>query len=89
MDVNVVGKQIDIGDTLRTHVETNLEAVVSKYFDRPSQAHVTFSREGHGFQCDCSVHLDSGILLQSTGNNSDIYASFEEAAEHIETRVRR
>jgi ribosomal subunit interface protein len=89
MQVNVTGKQIDIGGSLRSHVETNLESVVMKYFDRPGQANVIFSREGSSFKCDCSVHLDSGILLQSSGQNDEIYASFEEAAEHMDKRVRR
>lgn len=89
MTINVVGKQIDIGDSLREHVETSLSGGISKYFERPAQAHVTFSKDGNGFRCDCSVHLDSGIQLQSSGNNQEIYAAFESAADRIETRLRR
>ena len=89
IQIEVVGKQIDIGDALREHVSASLEGGIAKYFNRPSQAHVTFSREGHGFRCDCDVHLDSGMKLQGTGDNSDIYASFETAAEHLEKRLRR
>jgi len=89
MQVNVVGKQIEIGDALRTHVESSLAGGVGKYFDRPGQAQVTFSREGTGFRCDCVVHFDSGIVLQSTGDAADIYASFESASDRMEKRVRR
>ena len=89
MEVSVFGKQIDIGEALRTHVELSLTGGVAKYFDRPGRAQVTFSREGAGFRCDCSIHFDAGILLQSTGEALDIHASFGAAAERMEKRVRR
>ncbi len=89
MDVSVIGKHIDIGDALKQHVEQRLTDGVGKYFDRPGQAQVTFSKEGIGFRCDCSAHLDSGIQLNSSGQATDIYASFETAAERMEKRVRR
>jgi ribosomal subunit interface protein len=80
MEISVFGKQIDIGEALRAHIEFSLTGGVAKYFDRPGQAQVTFSHEGVGFRCDCSVHFNAGILLQSTGEASDIYASFEAVA---------
>ena len=89
IQIEVSGKQIDIGESLKEHVETSLEGGIAKYFSRPSQAHVTFSKEGNGFRCDCAVHLDSGMKLQSTGSNNEIYASFESAAERMEKRLRR
>ena len=89
MELSVVGKQIDIGEALRSHVEANFAAAISKYFDRPGRGHVTFSREGQSFRCDCAVHFDSGILMQSTAVAPEIYASFEAACEHMEKRVRR
>ncbi len=57
MQIKISGKQIDVGEALRTHVEYNMVAAVGKYFDRPVDAHVVFSRNGHGFKCDSSVHL--------------------------------
>ena len=50
MDITISGKQIDVGDALRTHVEDNIVAAVGKYFDRPVDAHVVFSRNGHEFK---------------------------------------
>ena len=42
MRIQVSGKQIDIGDALRVHVEGRLNEAVAKYFDRPVDAAVTF-----------------------------------------------
>lgn len=89
MQVQVTGIHIDIGDALRSHVLDTLSASVGKYFDKPVDGHVTFSKAGHEFAADCSVHLSSGMTLQSHGQAGDIYASFDDAVEKLEKRLRR
>lgn len=89
MKILVTGKQLDIGEALRTHVRERLEAGVRKYFDHPLAAHVTISREAHGFRADCSVQVGSGMVLQSHGEADDAYASFDLAADKLEKRLRR
>lgn len=44
MQLTVTGKQIDVGDALREHVESRLTEGVSKYFDRAIDSQVAFSR---------------------------------------------
>lgn len=89
MQIQVNGKQIDIGDALRGHVQDRLGDRVFKYFDRPVDAQVTFARDGHEFRTDCSVHLSTGIVLQTQGKSPDIYASFDGAVDRMEKRLRR
>lgn len=89
MQIQVTGKHIDVGDALRTHVEDRLQQGIKKYFERTVDAHVTFSHEGPMLRADCSVHLASGILMQSQAEASDIYAAFDAAADRLEKRVRR
>jgi ribosomal subunit interface protein len=89
MEITISGKQIDVGDALRTHVEYNLVAAVGKYFDRPVDAHVVFSRNGHEFKCDSSVHLSTGLTAQAQAVNSEIYAAFDQATDRIEKQLRR
>lgn len=89
MQITVSGKHIDVGDALRVHVEDNLVAAVGKYFDRPVDAHVIFSRNGHGFKCDSSVHLATGLTAQAQGVSDEIYAAFEAATDRIEKQLRR
>ncbi|HRK70615.1 MAG TPA: ribosome-associated translation inhibitor RaiA [Micropepsaceae bacterium] len=89
MQIQVSGRQIDIGDALRQHVSERLTAGVAKYFDNVIDANVTFSREGHGYKCDCSVHGSAGINLFAEASAGDIYASFDLAAERMEKRLRR
>ena len=80
---------MELGEALKTRIETGLEAAVTKYFDRDFDGHVTVSPQGHETEIDCNIHLPSGIILQSTGRASDPYAALEAALEKIEKRVRR
>lgn len=89
MQVQITGIHLDVGDALRSHVEDQLSASVGKYFDRPVDGHVTFAKDGHEFRSDCSVHLSSGMTLQAQGQAGDIYASFDDAVEKLEKRLRR
>jgi len=89
MQTRVSGKHIDVGDALRSHVEDTLSEAVTKYFDRPVDAAVVFSRDGHGFRCDASVHLSTGLTAKAEGMQADIYAAFDQASARIEKQLRR
>ena len=89
MHIQVKGKQIDVGQALTEHVTDNLTASISKYFDRPVDATVTFSKDGHSFRCDAHVHLPTGLVAQSSGQANDVYAAFDAGAERIEKQIRR
>ena len=89
MQIQIIGKQIETGDALRTHVEQQVEASIQKYFDRGAQVNITFSKQGHIFRANCHVHLDSGLQIQASGEDSDIYASFDKGMIKIEKQLRR
>jgi ribosomal subunit interface protein len=89
MRIQVSGKQMDIGDALRTHVEDRLNEAVGKYFDRPVDAHVIFCKDRHQYVADSSVHLPTGMTVQATARADEIYASFEGAVDRMEKQLRR
>jgi ribosomal subunit interface protein len=89
MHIQVSGKHIDVGDALRTHVENTLGESVGKYFERPVEAIVTFSKEAHEFVSDLSVHLPTGLSVQAKSRANEIYAAFEGSVERMEKQLRR
>lgn len=89
MDIQVSGKNIDLGDALQTHVTDRLADGVTKYFDRGAQATVTFAREKREVECDLTTHLASGVFLAAHGRAGDAYGAFEESLEKLEKRIRR
>jgi ribosomal subunit interface protein len=89
MQVLVTGKQIDVGDSLRGHVEVTTTAIVARYFDRAIEAHVVFCRERHLILSDISVRAGRGLLVQCHGESSDAYIAFDSAAERLDKQLRR
>lgn len=80
---------MNVGEALQQRIADGLEAAVTKYFDRSFEAQVTVEKRGHEILTDCSVHLPSGIVLQSRGSATDPYASLEESLDRMEKRIRR
>ena len=89
MALRISGKHMDIGDAFRIRIEDRINDALSKYFDRGADGHVTVEKAGSRFTTDCMLHLDSGIVLQATGEAQEPQASFDAAAERIEKRLRR
>ncbi len=89
MDITITGKQIDVGDALREHVEERVRTMIAKYFDRPTDAAVTVSREAHLFTCDCMTHLSTGLTAQASAEHSDVYAACDAAVARLEKQLRR
>lgn len=89
MALRVSGKNIDIGESLKSQAQDRVAGVVGKYFDGSYTGHVTVSRDGTGFRTDCVLHLSSGITLEASDAAGDAYASLDRTAERIERRLRR
>lgn len=89
MPLRVSGKNLDIGEALRSQVTERVAHAVGKYFDGGFSGHVTVEKEGTGFRTDCALHLSSGVTLQAEGMAHDAYQSADKAAGRIESRLRR
>jgi ribosomal subunit interface protein len=90
MDIRVSGHQVDTGEALRAHVEDRLQTLAEKYFSRSISAHVTFGLGPHGgFSCDIVAHVMQGVILKGSGQGIEAHPSFDQAADRIESQLRR
>jgi len=89
MPLRVSGKNISIGTSLQQRITDRVEEATAKYFRGGYSGHATVGRDGIGFRTECVLHLDSGALLEAQGVAVDAYESADEAATHIEKRLRR
>lgn len=92
MQITVQGKQMNVGDALRTHVSQKLEEMNNKYFNHGTDASVTFSKEGHGrglIRAHISVRIGSNIMVMADASEADAYLSFDTAAEKAAKQLRR
>lgn len=97
MDIQITGRSMDLGEALQSHVAEAVEAGVTKYIGRPSQASVTFGKtgardgdpKGREFACEIVLHLLSGVFLTTEGHAGDARGAFDEAMAKMDKRVRR
>ena len=89
MRYQISGKQIDIGAALQTHVETELGETLAKYAGRPTEAYVVFSKSGHEHVAESVVHLSTGLTVQASGRDPEIYAAFDACCEKMDKQLRR
>lgn len=89
MTLRVSGKNMDVGEALRTKAEGHFDQVVKKYFDGGYTGHLTLEPEGSGYSAVCSVHLDSGAILQASSYGGDAISAYEILTDTIEKRLRR
>ncbi|MHA1564770.1 MAG: ribosome hibernation-promoting factor, HPF/YfiA family [Alphaproteobacteria bacterium] len=89
MQISVTGKQLDVGASLRTHIDDSLDATVQKYFGSAMDATVVLSRDGRLFRADIAVHVGKGIQVRSHDVADDAYAAFDVSLAHLGKRLRR
>ncbi len=89
MTPKITGKNVDLGENLRAYAADRVEAALDKYAGRSVYGHVSVEKNHYGFLTQCSIHLASGLDMQSTGTGSDAYASVDSAMERLEKRLRR
>jgi len=87
MKITLTGKQVDIGDRLRSHIEQNVLNAVTKYFSDPIGCIVAFSKEGEEFSAEVTVHPAKNIVLKGSALAGDPYTAFDNANSHIATRL--
>jgi ribosomal subunit interface protein len=89
MVLRIAGKNLDIGQALRTRIDETVAGTVQKYFDRGYSGQVTVSKSGSVFETELALHLDSGVILEVSGADVDAHLSFDQAAERLAKRLRR
>jgi ribosomal subunit interface protein len=89
MTLRVSGKNMDVGDALRNKAVAHFGSVVAKYFDGGYDGHMTLEHEGPGFRAICTIHLDTGAVLQSSAYGGDAVSAYEIMAQNIGKRLRR
>lgn len=90
MQISIHGKQMDLGDALRTHISDKLEDINEKYFNRAIDAQVTMSPEGSAFvKAHISIRVGKDISVMADAKDPDAYSAFDAASEKVAKQLRR
>ncbi len=89
MTLQITGKNLDVGEALRTYLTERVDQALEKYVGAPLSGHIRIEKERSQFLTDCSIQLKSGFHIQAHGQSNDAYASADAALERLEKRLRR
>ena len=89
MKLQITGRNLDIGDALRTHITERLEQIAEKYFSSSISGQVTVTKEGAEFRVEALVHIGTGIDLEAKDQTADAYGAADGALTKLEKRLRR
>lgn len=82
------GKNIEITDALKTHVEKRI-GKIAKYFDEDTEAQVTLSVVKGTHVVDATLRLKGGMLVRGEVESPDMYASIDMVTEKLERQIRK
>ncbi|MEO1264825.1 MAG: ribosome-associated translation inhibitor RaiA [Pseudomonadota bacterium] len=89
MTIQVTGKHMETGEAFQSFVTDKIRNVLEKYIGPELSGHVRVEKEKVGYKTNCSIRLKTGLMLEAQGRGGDVYASADDALEHLEKRVRR
>ncbi|MCY3983497.1 MAG: ribosome-associated translation inhibitor RaiA [Roseovarius sp.] len=89
MRYQISGKQIKIGLSLRNYVKAELDPIIAKYAERPTDATLIFSKNASEFACEATIHLSTGLNVQAKAHNHEIYTAFDLCCDKMEKQLRR
>jgi ribosomal subunit interface protein len=90
MQISIQGKQISIGDALKTHIEDKITDILEKYFNRATDVSVTISREAQSFfKAQIRIHVGRDITVTAHDEETEVYAAFDIAAAKVAKQLRR
>ena len=85
MNIKIVGNNFNIGEALREHVLSSLEARIKKHFDGSFESQVSVSKNHEGFSVNITVKLNKKRFntINSTAKSHDPYLAVGFAAEKM------
>ena len=90
MKLSIQGKQMDIGEALRTHITDKIEELDSKFFNRAISGTITLSPEGNSsFKAHIKLGIGRDIDVEAYATEQQAYTAFDSAAEKVAKQMRR
>ena len=83
MRIDVVGRHMDITDTIREHAEKKGEKL-TRYFDRTQQVTFTISKgdgKPEAFNVECVVDVEYHPAFVASEKGADLYAVIDETVQ--------
>lgn len=87
MEINVTFRHTESSKVLRNHIEDKIQRL-SKYFIKPTNAHITLNVEGTRHMAEISFS-ENRSLFNAKVLSHDMYLSVDRALAKIETQLKK
>ena len=87
MQVKIQGRQIELTDALKEHVNKKLEKL-KKYTDNIISASVVLTVQKYQHFAEITVHVDDQIMVGKS-ETDDLYVSVDQCVEKLETQLKK
>ena len=89
MNIKIVGKNIELGETFQAYSSARISEVLKKYSYNAVSTQITLEKRIGSFKAKLKVYLKNKIELDASGRGRDANGSYEDALSHIEKKLRR
>jgi ribosomal subunit interface protein len=92
MKIQISGQHIDIGESLRSHIEGKIQSTAQKFFENPVSSHISIVKTKNGLiSSDIVINegTGSGITIKSEYSDYDAYRSFDISLSRAESQLRK
>ena len=90
MKILITGHHLELGESLKTYINTEVAAVCTKYFDHPISATVNITKEKTHFMV-ASIQVNegvgNGVMIISDASDSDPYKAFDFALAKVDKQL--
>ena len=89
MEINISGRGIDLGNSLREYTSSKTNNLVDKYLDEDITSRITISKDSRIFEVEICLHLAKGFVIKTNGSSDDPYRAVDIALERLEERIEK
>lgn len=89
VNVQIIGKGIDIGDSLSTYAKQEVNNLTQKYLGDPLETFVAISKESKLFEVEIVIKVNKGFKIKTNGSSDDPYKAVASAIERAVERIKK
>ncbi|MEI8295063.1 MAG: ribosome-associated translation inhibitor RaiA [Alphaproteobacteria bacterium] len=89
MKLMIIGKNLEVGNSLRVHIEEKLTQAVQHYVADAVEGGATLTKEKHLFCSEVFVHVSHNFVVRANGEDEDPYRSIDLATAKLEAQMKR
>lgn len=89
MKISTSGKHIEVGESLKEHIENALKTMVKNQLGDALEAQALVSKDKKQFTTDISIHISRHFTVRAHGEDEDAHRSCDLSLKKMESRIHK